>query len=116
MIVDAAALGFEIIPEEARELAETGVMITAAANEQLGFRHPLQMPIGITFRSVSSPGPLVDDNGESGRGERRGGQTRQGGSIADGHGMLGTHGRIARAGTNAGRGSLSSAVDHWIGV
>ena len=40
VIVDAAALGFEIAPDEARELAETGVRITAAANEQLGFTHP----------------------------------------------------------------------------
>jgi len=40
VIVDAAALGFEIVPHEARDLAETGVRITAAANEQLGFNHP----------------------------------------------------------------------------
>lgn len=39
VIVDAAALGFEIVPDEARALAETGVRITAAANEQLGFSH-----------------------------------------------------------------------------
>ena len=40
VIVDAAALGFDIVPQEARALAETGMKITAAANEQLGFRHP----------------------------------------------------------------------------
>jgi proline racemase len=40
VIVDAAALGFEMKPKEARELAETGMKITTAANEQLGFRHP----------------------------------------------------------------------------
>ncbi|KAB0681491.1 trans-3-hydroxy-L-proline dehydratase [Aureimonas leprariae] len=40
VLVDAGALGFAIRPDEARELAETGVRITAAANEQLGFRHP----------------------------------------------------------------------------
>jgi proline racemase len=40
VIVDAAALGFELVPDEARELAETGVRITAAATEQLGFSHP----------------------------------------------------------------------------
>jgi proline racemase len=40
VIVDAAALGFDIVPDEARDLAETGVRITAAANEQLGFTHP----------------------------------------------------------------------------
>jgi proline racemase len=40
VIVDAAALGFVIIPDEARDLAEMGVRIIAAANEQLGFSHP----------------------------------------------------------------------------
>jgi len=41
VIVDAAALGFAIRPDEARALAETGVKIAAAANAQLGFVHPL---------------------------------------------------------------------------
>jgi proline racemase len=40
VIVDAPALGFSIAPDEARELAEVGMKITAAANEQLGFVHP----------------------------------------------------------------------------
>lgn len=40
VIVDAEALGFAIIPSEARSLAELGVRITKAANEQLGFDHP----------------------------------------------------------------------------
>jgi trans-L-3-hydroxyproline dehydratase len=40
VIVDAAALGFAVQPDEARDLAETGMRITAAANEQLGFSHP----------------------------------------------------------------------------
>jgi proline racemase len=40
VIVDAAALGFAIRPDEARDLAELGVRITAAANEQIGFTHP----------------------------------------------------------------------------
>ena len=41
VIADAQALGFSIAPDEARELAETGIRITRAANEQLGFTHPL---------------------------------------------------------------------------
>ena len=40
VIVDASTLGFRIVPEEARELSEMGAKITAAANEQIGFRHP----------------------------------------------------------------------------
>jgi len=40
VLVDAQSLGFEIAPDEARELAEVGAKITAAANEQIGFQHP----------------------------------------------------------------------------
>lgn len=40
VIVDAASFGFDIVPDEARDLAETGMKITTAANEQLGFHHP----------------------------------------------------------------------------
>ncbi len=40
VIVDAAQLGFDITGSEARDLARTGVRITNAANEQLGFAHP----------------------------------------------------------------------------
>ena len=42
VIVDAAALGFGLVAEEARQLAQTGVAITRAANQQLSFRHPDQ--------------------------------------------------------------------------
>ena len=40
VIVDAHALGFSLAPDEARDIAVTGVGITRAANEQLGFTHP----------------------------------------------------------------------------
>ena len=40
VIVDAAALGFAIHPDEARDLAAAGMKIVKAANDQLGFRHP----------------------------------------------------------------------------
>lgn len=40
VIVDAARLGFAMEAGEARDLAETGMRITRAANEQLGFTHP----------------------------------------------------------------------------
>ncbi|XYK79635.1 MAG: trans-3-hydroxy-L-proline dehydratase [Labrenzia sp.] len=43
VIVDAAALGFEITENEAKDIANLGVRITNAANEQLGFTHP-EMP------------------------------------------------------------------------
>ena len=40
VIVDAAALGVALSPDEARELASLGVKIADAASEQLGFAHP----------------------------------------------------------------------------
>jgi proline racemase len=40
VIVDTATLGFAIGPDEARDLAEMGIRIIAAADEQLGFSHP----------------------------------------------------------------------------
>ena len=40
VVVDAAALGFALTPDKARDLAELGVRITDNANKQLGFHHP----------------------------------------------------------------------------
>lgn len=56
VIVDAAALGFRLTPDEACEIAGTGTRITAAANEQLGFTHP-SMPEWdhISFCQVAAP-------------------------------------------------------------
>ncbi len=41
VIVPARDLGFSIVPDEARELAEAGARITRSANEQIGLSHPL---------------------------------------------------------------------------
>ena len=40
VVADAAALGFALETDEARDLAELGMAIVAAANAQLGFDHP----------------------------------------------------------------------------
>lgn len=40
VIVDSVSAGFEITPDEARDICTMGMKITQAANEQLGFRHP----------------------------------------------------------------------------
>ena len=40
VLVDATSVSIDIAPGNARELAELGVTITSAANEQLGFHHP----------------------------------------------------------------------------
>ncbi len=63
VIVDAAAAGIEIEPGNARDIAELGVRITAAANQQLGFRHPLNAAWEhISFCQFT--GPLREVNGE----------------------------------------------------
>jgi proline racemase len=63
VIVDAAALGFEVVPEEARQLAETGMKITSAANQQLGFRHPLN-PDWKHLSFCQFAGPLTKQDGQ----------------------------------------------------
>ncbi len=56
VIADAEALGFSITPDEARDLAETGVKITGAANEQLGFVHPANREWDhISFCQIAAP-------------------------------------------------------------
>jgi len=56
VIADAQALGFAIVPDEARDLAQLGVRITRAANEQLGFRHPLNPEWNhISFCQIAAP-------------------------------------------------------------
>lgn len=61
VICDARALGFAITPDEARDLAETGMLITRAANEQLGFRHPENADWShISFCQIAAPVEVVD--------------------------------------------------------
>ena len=62
VIVDAAALGFSISPDEARDLAETGVRIVAAADAQLGFTHP-ENPDWSHISFCQFAGPLAQENG-----------------------------------------------------
>jgi proline racemase len=64
VIVDAADAGFEITPDEARDICKTGVKITAAANEQLGFRHPGNPGINrISFCQFAQP--VFEEDGQS---------------------------------------------------
>ncbi len=62
VIVDAHALGFSIAPHEARDLAELGMKITAAANEQLGFVHP-ENPGWDHISFCQFAAPLVHEDG-----------------------------------------------------
>ena len=40
-VVDAGALGVELVPDQARSVGEAMVAVCGAAREQIGFRHPL---------------------------------------------------------------------------
>ena len=56
VIVDAHSAGFEITPDEARDICVTGIKITRAANEQLGFSHPQNPGINqISFCQFAKP-------------------------------------------------------------
>lgn len=56
VMVEAASVGFAVAPDEAREICEAGIKITAAANEQLGFRHPDNPGISqISFCQFTKP-------------------------------------------------------------
>jgi proline racemase len=64
VIVDATSAGFEVTPDEARDICVTGMKITAAANEQLGFRHPQNPDINrISFCQFAKP--IVKEFGQN---------------------------------------------------
>jgi trans-L-3-hydroxyproline dehydratase len=58
VIVDAAALGVELVPDNAHRIARLGVEITTAADAQLGFHHP-ENPDWRHFSFCLFAGPLV---------------------------------------------------------
>jgi proline racemase len=62
VIADAQALGFSLSADEAADLATCGLKITRAANEQLGFVHPLN-PDWAHISFCQLAGPLSRENG-----------------------------------------------------
>lgn len=63
VIVDAAALGFALAPDEAHAIARLGVQITAAADAQIGFHHPTN-PDWRHFSFCLFAGPVTRDGHE----------------------------------------------------
>ncbi|MGE0597107.1 MAG: proline racemase family protein [Hyphomonadaceae bacterium] len=56
VVVDAAALGFALAEDEARDLAQLGVRLAKAAETQIGFQHPsLPDMRSITFCLFAAP-------------------------------------------------------------
>lgn len=62
VLVDAAALGFALTPDEAADLACLGTRITRAATEQLGFEHP-EHPDWRHVSFCQFAGPLEEHEG-----------------------------------------------------
>ncbi len=62
VIVDAAALGFELVPGEANDLAAAGMKISDAANAALGFSHP-ENPDWDHISFCAFCGPVRDEDG-----------------------------------------------------
>ncbi len=62
VIADAHALGFRLTPDEARDLAQAGMRLTRAANEQIGFRHP-EMPGWDHISFCQLAGPVETEDG-----------------------------------------------------
>ncbi len=63
VIVDAVEAGFEVTPDEAADIVESGLKITKAANEQLGFTHPENPDIKrISFCQFAKP--LIEKAGQ----------------------------------------------------
>ena len=60
-IVDSEVLGFALGPDEARDIVDTGMLITRAANEQIGFVHPTNPDWRhISFCQIAAPVEDID--------------------------------------------------------
>ena len=67
-LTDARALGFEIVPSEARELVEVGERIKAAAADAFSVAHPENSGIeGVTFVEFTHPLERMDEGQWRGR-------------------------------------------------
>ena len=116
VIVDAPTLGFAITPDEARELAETGMKITRAADEQLGFTHP-ENPDWSHFSFCQIAAPV--QRGVDGVLSAANAVAIRPGKIdrsPTGHRLLGADGGAACQGAASGGGGVRREVDHRVAV
>jgi len=60
VMVNARDAGFDLVPDEARDIAVLGAKITRAANEQLGFQHPTENWNHISFCQFMGPLTAAD--------------------------------------------------------
>ena len=92
--VDAQALGFAIVPDEARDLADLGERIRPHVNQQLAIAHPLEPDLGYLSFVVFVAPPL--DGGDA----RHATVVSPGaaGPLPHRHGDVGADGRARRSG------------------
>jgi len=60
VVVNAADLALQIVPEAAHDIVQLGMKITKAANEQLGFNHPEKPWNHISFCAFTEPATRHD--------------------------------------------------------
>jgi len=60
VLIDARRLGLALTPDEGRDIAALGARITRAANEQIGFEHPVEPWNHISFCQFTGPARLED--------------------------------------------------------
>lgn len=63
VLVNAADLDVRVLPEQARELAQLGQRITAAATEQVGFEHPTLPWTHVSFCQIAEAAEQVSPTG-----------------------------------------------------
>lgn len=109
VVLDAAAMGFSLKPDEAHDIARLGVRITNAANAQLGFHHPEKPRLAAFFLLPLRRSSRTDGGRSAGR---RGGRDPawKGRPFADRHGALGAHGRPACARRNGALGPSDGGI------
>lgn len=61
-VVDADALGLELVPDQARSIGEAIAAVCAAAREQIGFRHPLNPELAEVEATVVMGPPRREGN------------------------------------------------------
>ena len=115
VIVDAKALGFAIAPDEARELAELGIRITAARQRTARICPPGKFRLGSHFLL-----PVRRPSHAPGRRNQRPQRCRrppwQDRPFADRNGMQRQNGDAGRARVTEPRRGLPRPLDHRLGV
>ena len=115
VFADAAALGLEIVKAEARDIARLGVVITNAANEQLGFAHP-ECPDWNHISFCGFCGPLSRNWYLPDRQVGGCDSARQSGPITHRYRGFGKNGGDGGTGTDAEGTDLRGCVDHRIAL